>query len=318
MAERDSMGTADSSGSTKKWIISVDETGLEYKKWKNNVTFPVYAGRAYLSGYCNNAFDFHWHDGPELSVVIEGRMEYLVNDKQYFMEMGDCVFVNSGAMHSGRSVDGGDCVYLVVSFLPAALDSDPSGYFADKYFGGVMESHSLASMFFKSDQEEHRAIADICRKIDLAYQGKSDGWELEVRGHLFHLWAMLRREAQALSDTGDDHSASVARIKKAIRYMNENYKSKMSLEDIARSCNLSRSEFCRCFKRITRQTPFDYLMDLRVRKSLHLLTKEGCSVTEAALASGFSGSSYYTEVFRRYMNCTPREYVKKMIKKSDE
>ncbi len=306
------MGTSISSDNNKKWRINIDETGMEYGKWKKNPPFPVYAGRAFLSGYCNNAFDFHWHDGLELSVVIEGRMEYLVNDKRYIMEVGDCVFVNSGAMHSGRSVDGEDCTYLVVSFLTSALDSDPAGYFADKYFGGVMDKHLLASMLFKSDTEEHRAIADICRSIDLAKRGGEDGWELEVRGFLFRLWAMLRREAKALSDAKEEISVSVARVKKAIRYMNENYRNKLTLGELAECCNLSKSEFCRSFKSITRQTPFDYLMELRVRKSLRLLTTEGYSVTEAALASGFSGSSYYTEVFHRYMNCTPREYIKKI------
>ena len=81
-------------------------------------------------------------------------------------------------------------------------------------------------------------------------------------------------------------------------------------DDIAAACNLSKSEFCRSFKRITRRTAFDFLMDLRIRKSLRLLEQDGASVTEAAMASGFSGSSYYTEIFRRYMNCTPREYLR--------
>ena len=305
------METAKTSESNKKIRIPVDETGLEYEKWKKDVNFPFRSGNSRLSGYCNNAFDFHWHDGPELSVVVEGRMEYLVNDKQYLMEVGDCVFVNAGAMHSGRSLDGGDCVYTVVSFLPTALDSDPSGYFADRYFGGIMGSSSLSSLFFRAKDGKPSEVADICVEVDQFRRNRCDGWELEVRGLLLRLWAMLRREAQTLSDTGEEASASVARIKKAIRYMNENYRSKMTLEELASSCNLSKSEFCRCFKRITRQTPFDYLMELRVRKSLRLLTTEGFSITETALASGFSGSSYYTEVFRRYMSCTPREYVKR-------
>ncbi len=294
----------------KKVRINIDSTGLEYQKWKNGPPFPVSTSVCDLSAYCNNAFDFHWHDGPELSVVTEGRMEYLVNDRHYLMEVGDCVFANSGAMHSGRAVDGGGCRYLVVSFLPAALDSDADGFFAQKYFGGVMDDKVLPSLLFKGNREEGRELASLCYQIYRAHQGKEDGWEIEVKGLLCRLWVLLRREAQCLSDTVPEASISVARIKKAIRFMNENYQKKISLEDIAGACNLSRSEFCRCFKHITRQTPFDYLMDLRIRRSIRLLN-EGSSVTEAALSSGFSGSSYYTEVFRRYMKCTPRDYIKR-------
>ena len=293
-----------------KYRIPVDERGKEYNKWDNRASYPVLVGKVHLRSYCNNTFDFHWHEGPELSVVLDGRMEYLVNDKRYILKTGDCIFVNSDALHSGRSVDGGDCAYLVVNFLTSFLDSDPSGRFAEKYFGGAMDPDTLSSMVMESESEESKTIAQLCHAIYDATVEKREDRQMEIKGALCTLWVTLRRKAKLLSDDKGEATVAVARIKKAIRYMHENYRSKIGLEDIARACNLSKSEFCRCFKRITGQTPFDYLMDLRVRKSVSLLESEGCSVTEAALGSGFSGSSYYTEVFRRYMHCTPREYKK--------
>lgn len=288
--------------------LDIDKTGLEYKKWKSGAAFPVSAGICNMSSYCNNAFDFHWHDGPELSVVIDGRMEYLVNDKRYQMEVGDCVFANSGAMHSGHTVDADGCHYLVVSFLTGAIDGAGEGFFAERFFGGVMDAQTVPSMFFEAKTGE---VAKICVDIYEAIKKKDDGWELAVKGLLCHLWYLLYQEAKRQTTATPENAVPVARIKKAIRYMNDNYASKLSLEDIAAACNLSKSEFCRCFKRITRQTAFEYLMDLRIRKSIRLLDREGLSVTETALASGFSSSSYYTEVFRRYMGCTPREYMKR-------
>jgi AraC-like DNA-binding protein/mannose-6-phosphate isomerase-like protein (cupin superfamily) len=294
-----------------KQRLNLDQTGLEYKKWKDGTAFPVSTGLCDLSAYCNNAFDFHWHDGPELTVVVQGRMDYMVNDKSYHMEVGDCVFANSNAMHSGRMIDDEGCIYLVVSFLTSAIDSDAEGAIAQKYFGGVMDSDRLPAMFFEAEGETYSPVAQLCTDIYHAYKDKGELWELEIKSLLCQLWMILRREASAISETSDENSTSVARIKKAIRYMKDNYHTKISLDDIARSCNLSKSEFCRCFKRITRQTPFDYLIDLRIRKSIRLLEAGGCTVTEAAMKSGFTGSSYYTEVFRRYMNCTPREYMKR-------
>ena len=296
-----------------KQRMNLDPTGLEYKKWKTDTAFPVSTALCDLAAYCNNAFDLHWHDGPELTVVIRGRMEYMVNDKSYHMEEGDCVFANSNALHSGRMVDEEGCVYLVISFLTSAIDNDENGTFAQKYFGGVMDSARLPSMFFKAENGTYSPIAEQCTDIYGARM-QEECWELEVKGQLCRLWSMLRREAMALAEVSEEASVSVDRVKEAIRYMNNNYQSKISLEDIARACNLSKSEFCRCFKRLTRQTPFDYLLDLRIRKSIRLLEHEGCSITEAALGSGFFGSSYYTEVFRRYMNCSPREYVKRIRK----
>ena len=58
------METAKISDSNKKVRIPVDETGLEYDKWAKIFNFPIRTGVSRLSGYCNNAFDFHWHDRP--------------------------------------------------------------------------------------------------------------------------------------------------------------------------------------------------------------------------------------------------------------
>lgn len=287
--------------------ILVDKTGLEYRKWKTGASFPVSAGVSCLDSY-NNAFNLHWHDGPELSVVLEGRMEYQVNDKRYLLEKGDCVFVNSGAMHAGRTLDAEKCRYLVVSFLTSAIDGAAEGPFVETYFGGVMDARILPSMVFCAADGE---VASLCASVYETVKGREDGWELSVKATLCRLWAALYREAKRCNAVSSENAESVARIKKAVRYMNEHYAARISLDDIAAACNLSKSEFCRSFKRITRRTAFDFLMDLRIRRSLRILENEGTTVTEAAMASGFSGSSYYTEIFRRYMNCTPREYLRR-------
>lgn len=56
------------------------------------------------------------------------------------------------------------------------------------------------------------------------------------------------------------------------------------------------------------QTPFDFLLHYRIQKSLPLLCSTDQSVTEIAGCVGFSGSSYYSEVFRKFMQCSPTEY----------
>ena len=58
------------------------------------------------------------------------------------------------------------------------------------------------------------------------------------------------------------------------------------------------------------QTPFEYLLRYRIKKSLPLLMDDSYTITETATKAGFSGSSYYSEVFRKYMRCSPREYKK--------
>ena len=79
---------------------------------------------------------------------------------------------------------------------------------------------------------------------------------------------------------------------------------------MASACHSSKSVFCRLFKAAMHQTPFDFLLHYRIQKSLPLLCRTDQSVTEIAGCVGFSGSSYYSEVFRKFMQCSPTEYRK--------
>lgn len=77
--------------------------------------------------------------------------------------------------------------------------------------------------------------------------------------------------------------------------------------------NANKSEFCRLFKATLHQTPFDFLLHYRIQQSLPLLCRPELSLTEIASAVGFSGASYYSEVFRKYTSCSPTEYRKRML-----
>ena len=97
-------------------------------------------------------------------------------------------------------------------------------------------------------------------------------------------------------------------MKQSLDFIHTHYPEKIGLSEIARAGSVSPGECCRIFKKTLRQSPIQYLLAHRVRKSLFLLQEEGPNITEIAQAVGFSSASYFTEVFRARMNTTPREY----------
>ena len=101
----------------------------------------------------------------------------------------------------------------------------------------------------------------------------------------------------------------VERIRKMLEYIQDNYDQNIGLDEIAEHVNICKSECCRFFKKHMNMTIFEYLMYLRIQNSLPLLERDE-SVTSAAGIVGFSSTAYYGQIFKRYMNCTPREYKK--------
>ena len=94
-----------------------------------------------------------------------------------------------------------------------------------------------------------------------------------------------------------------------LSYIHGNYDTNITLDDIASHIGICKSECTRFFKKHMNMTIFDYILYYRIQESLPLLIEYG-SVTEAATMVGFSSPSYYTQIFKRYMKCTPLEYRK--------
>ena len=84
---------------------------------------------------------------------------------------------------------------------------------------------------------------------------------------------------------------------------------------MAEACHTSKSNFCRIFKDALHKSPVEYLIYYRIQKSLPLLAEGKWQITQISEDVGFSGSSYYSEMFRKYMGCSPSEYQSRTVEK---
>ena len=105
----------------------------------------------------------------------------------------------------------------------------------------------------------------------------------------------------------------IQRLKNALNFIYEHYNEPITLDQMVAACYANKSEFCRLFKATLHQTPFDFLLHYRIQQSLPLLCRPGLTITEIATTVGFSGASYYSEVFRKYTSCSPTEYRKRIL-----
>lgn len=99
------------------------------------------------------------------------------------------------------------------------------------------------------------------------------------------------------------------RIIKAIEFMDKNFEKVLSLEVVAKHCNLSPTRFLHLFKEKTNLTFRRYQLWNKLVKSLPYLTKN--SITETAYTFGFSDSSHYTKTFIETFGVTPKFFLPK-------
>ena len=74
--------------------------------------------------------------------------------------------------------------------------------------------------------------------------------------------------------------------------------------------NICKSNCSVLFHKYVCQTPISYLTRYRLNQSINLLFHTDMSITEISYEVGFNSTSYYSEMFKKYYHCTPREYLK--------
>ena len=97
-------------------------------------------------------------------------------------------------------------------------------------------------------------------------------------------------------------------IEKANRYIEVNYDSDISLEDIAKEVNLSPFYFSHFYKEETGVSFIDSLIAYRIEKAKELLLKGNVSVKEAAKGVGYSDPNYFSKLFKKMVGITASEY----------
>lgn len=96
-------------------------------------------------------------------------------------------------------------------------------------------------------------------------------------------------------------------VERACRFMEAHFHRHISLDQLCRCAGLSKSGLLRAFTRAKGVTPYSYLQNVRVGAAKRLL-EQGLSPAEAALQTGFSDQSHFTNYFSRFMGLTPGAY----------
>ncbi|OPJ59727.1 AraC family transcriptional regulator [Clostridium oryzae] len=105
------------------------------------------------------------------------------------------------------------------------------------------------------------------------------------------------------------------RIEAALEYLESNIDSELSLKSLANVSGFSPYHFHRIFCAITGQTLHKYILQRKLYLAANQLLYEDCTITQIALAHGFSTPSIFAKKFKELFNCTPTEYREEKTRK---
>jgi YesN/AraC family two-component response regulator len=114
-----------------------------------------------------------------------------------------------------------------------------------------------------------------------------------------------RMSGQIFSFQGVRHASA---LRKAERFIRENYTRKISLQEIADASGLSAPYFSTIFKQEMGESLSSYLNRLRIEEASYMLRETNLSLSDIASACGFEDQSWFSKIFKNYTGMSPGRY----------
>lgn len=100
-------------------------------------------------------------------------------------------------------------------------------------------------------------------------------------------------------------------ILKVQSYIEQNYDSDISVEEVAGRTHMSRRNFVRRFKKATNNTPLEYIQRVKVEAAKKALEKKAENISSLMYDIGYNDPKTFRQVFKRFTGLTPQDYRNK-------
>lgn len=249
--------------------------------------------------------DFHVHESYEIYYLISGERNYLIGDRTYKVPAGSLVFVPPHEIHRTTKTNVPIYERIVFNFTEQFLGSDKSVL---KHEFSPFYTHTYV---LKLPIHLQKKVEELLYRMITEYETQDTGSGFKIKAALLNLIVLsLRQNRDTLHNQMSFQSAAQHRIYQIMRYINEHYSNRLTLEVLADQFHLSTFYLSRSFKKETGFTVTDYLGAVRIKAAQKLLRETNWKLNRVMEEVGFGDYSYFGKLFKKISQCTPREYRK--------
>lgn len=282
-----------------------DERGRELME-HGTALFPAAFYRDHLD---LGEVPWHWHDEVEAFLVRQGRMTAAVGAEKFTLSAGEGVFINAGVLHADWQAGEEPSVLYSIVFHPRLVGGGMDSVFWHDYLQPILSDSSLAGLRLDGSERWRQEALEAILSAFEAGEAEEPGYEFTVRAQLSRLIFLIsRNRPQRPLQPSGKVLRDEERMKRMLRFIQENLDRELSAGRIAASASLSPSECLRCFHSVIGVTPMQYVKQLRLQRAAQLLAATDLAVAEIGAQCGFQEMSYFTKAFKAFRGQTPTGY----------
>lgn len=217
----------------------------------------------------------------DLTILLEGKMTYIINGKSYSIKKNDAVFIRPGMIRK-RLYNNSSVKFISFNFL---INPDVELPF-DVTIQGCVNS--------------------MVGKLLTLYPATQ-------KTHAFHSYEKLTNILNCILfelidsnnfKTNNDH------IVKIYKYIHDNINKKITLDSISKEMHLSKEYLARIFKEITGNTITNYITEQKMLLAKELISAHDMPLASVANNLGYENYHYFSRIFKKHFKVTPTVFKK--------
>ncbi len=238
------------------------------------------------------SFPNHFHDYYVIGFVEAGTRLMSCKNKEYRITKRNILIFNPKDSHGCIHADGETFNYRGINISKDTMRS------LTKEVTGKTELPEFTENVIINNE-----LGSYLRSLHTMIMNGSKEFEKEEL-LLLLISLLIEQYAQPFSQ-----SLPICReeIRKACDFMEKNYNKHITLNDLCSCSNLSKSTLLRAFTKTNGVTPYRYLQTIRINKAKELL-EQGATPVDAAIQTGFSDQSHFSNFFNMFIGLSPAAY----------
>ncbi|WP_299550511.1 AraC family transcriptional regulator [Seonamhaeicola sp.] len=253
------------------------------------------------------SFGVHWHYHPEVEIcyIKQGEGHRIIGDSIEPFTRDDLVLVGSNLPHTWVSSEIFNKsskhmeVYVIQFHAKDILNQSIE-------FKGLFDLLDRSKRGLSFDLTKEKKFKSLLLKVD-----KRTGLEKYLALiNLLNLMATseARKELVSKVYVPDYSKKAEGRIEKVCNYLHDNYRERITIEEVSDLVSMNQASFCRFFKKYIGKTVIEYINDLRINYACYQLQNSSIPIYKIAFDSGYQSITQFNKVFKRMVNDTPKNY----------
>lgn len=262
----------------------------------------------YVSTFSHNtAIRTHTHDFFEFVYVEKGFAAHMLNNTISVLLPGDLFGLRPGDFHGYYNVHDtiiynclfqkealSDCLHEVKS-LPGIMDI-------------LNDSCPSRNVRIQLEVSQRHEMSNLLKNMQHECTHHETGWETKLKAHLMELLVLASRGYESMRrKISEIEYKNTENILSTIKYIEENFSKNIKIKELSDMAGLNRDYYTKVFKTLCGVTPSEFILYIRISKSVELIMRTGLLISQVSGMVGFDDPNYFARIFKKVTGMTPTD-----------